>query len=371
MEEKPLFHRTEAMLRQALTAGAFPSYAAAVGTADTVLFHRVEGDAAVWPVKRSVVESTVYDLASLSKWLSTTLVTLRMIEHGRLNLDDPISRTMDVPRDKAAITIRQLLCHTAGFEAHVMLRDRIARPQDAAKVVLSRPLAGVPGRQVIYSCMGFILLGRLLEQISGRRLDQLARDLVFQPLGMTDTGYRPISGSFIRPAGESVAATERDPLSGQYICGQVHDENARFLDGISGNAGVFAPLSDMIVMARCMLDRGKGLISPELFSQMITNWTVGLNQARGLGVALWPKEAPSADNPFFQTGAFGHTGFTGTTMVISPEQGLFIILLTNRVHFGRDLQIMPDYRTRYYESVLSDWRNRRKRGGRTDEEKTP
>lgn len=354
MESIPAFIQTGQMLRQALSVGAFPSYAAAVGTHESILFKRIEGDAAVWPVRRPAGESTRYDLASLSKWLATTLVALRLIDQGKLDLDHSINRYMDVPNDKTAVTIRHLLCHTAGFEAHFMLRNGIAPPQDAAKEILSRPLAGRPGQQVIYSCMGFILLGRLLEQISGHRLDQLAHEWIFQPLGMTGTGYRPISGHFSKSTAESVAATELDPLSGHHICGQVHDENARFLGGVSGNAGVFAPLSDLILIARCMLNRGQGLITPELFDLMIMNWTEGLNQARGLGVVLWPKEAHNADHPFYRTGAFGHTGFTGTSMVISPEQGLYFILLTNRVHFGRNLPIMPDYRTRFHEAALND-----------------
>ncbi len=349
------FTYTEKLLSRALMAGAFPSAAAAAGNRNQVLFQSIKGDAAIWPVRRSSSADTLYDMASLTKMMATTLVAMKFIGCGKLQLEGSISDYCDAPRDKAKITIRDLLCHTGGFPAHFLLRDCQAPPEAAADLILRRPLDCNPGTRVIYSCMGFILLGRILETISGRPLDQLARTMIFEPLNMLRTGYLTAELPMQRPVSQLTAATEYDPVSQQYLCGVVHDENARFLRGVSGNAGVFAPLADCIKLASCFLNQGRGLLNPELFSMMTSNWTEGLNENRGLGVAVWKEGKSWSGGPALQEGSFGHTGFTGTSLYISPYHDLYFILLTNRVHFGRALNIMPDYRTLFHQAVIDDW----------------
>ena len=210
---------------------------------------------------------------------------------------------------------------------HFFISDSTDDPQDAAKVILNHPLQQAPGGDPIYTCMGYILLGKILEQIGGMPLDQLAQKYVFDPLGMAHTGYHPTG---------DIAPTETDPETGKLLCGVVHDENARFLKGISANAGVFSNLEDMILFVQ-MLSRegrqpdGSHYLSPATMKAALQNRTPNSKgEFRGLGFNL-------ARSPFNFLGdllsprAYGHTGFTGTSIALDPDTGLWMVLLTNRV----------------------------------------
>ena len=194
-------------------------------------------------------------------------------------------------------------------------------------MVLSHPLAQAPGGDPIYSCMGYILLGKILEQVGGAPLDQLAQAEVFTPLDMKHTGYRP--------AGD-IAPTERNPVTGQLLQGIVHDENARFLDGISANAGLFSDLTDMITFTKMLAcngvsDRGTAYLSPAMLRAALINRTPNsAGEFRGLGFNL----AGSPRNflgDLMGPRTYGHTGFTGTSIALDPDTGLWVVLLTNRV----------------------------------------
>ena len=203
--------------------------------------------------------------------------------------------------------------------------------------LLSVPLEHAPGTQVVYSCMGFILLGKMLERISGKTLDVLAREEVFGPLGMAHTGYHPLDAGTDYSA--NTAYTERNPLTGEWLIGQVHDENARFLGGVSGNAGVFSDLRDSIRFARMLAGRGvlggKTYLPRCIFDASIRNYTPGLEENRGLGFQLangWY----SCSGQFFPQAGFGHNGFTGPHIFVDPGSGLWTVLLLNRVHPTRE-----------------------------------
>ena len=336
--------RVARWLADALDAGAFPTASAAAGGPEHDLF-RVE-------IPDPVGGRRVYDLASLTKVIGTTMAFLRLIDRGEIGLDDTVSKYVPAPADKARITVLDLLRHTGGFEAHFLMDDATVPGGSAREhvldAILHRPLAYAPGRDVIYSCIGFIVLGFILEIVAGAPLDQVVRELVLRPLGMEHTGYDPTRWV---ASPDAIIATERDPATGVALCGVVHDENARFLGGVAGNAGLFSCLDDCVTFGRLLLNRCAGFLSPELFDAMVRSWTPGLPDSRGLGLSLpggsrpWPGGRIGDD-------AFGHTGFTGTSIFVSPSTDLFFVLLTNRVNYGRDLAAMPDYRARYHETVL-------------------
>lgn len=313
------FERVHQLLQQGLEQGAYPSAAVAVGIGPVLYRKQAYG---------SCTENTIFDMASVSKVLSATMIAFRFLEEGSLRLYDTVADFFpDAPADKKGITIMQLLTHTGGFAAHFYISDHTSDPADAAKVILEQPLDHAPGTAPMYSCMGYILLGKILEQVGGEALDILARKYVFEPLGMTHTGYRPEG---------DIAPTEMDPATGELLQGIVHDENARFLGGISANAGVFSNLNDMIVFAKMLAcggrrEDGTFYLSPAMLNAALVNRTPdSTGEFRGLGFNL----AGSPRNflgDLMSPRAYGHTGFAGTSIAIDPDTGLWVVLLTNRI----------------------------------------
>ncbi|MBR1586051.1 MAG: beta-lactamase family protein [Clostridia bacterium] len=324
------------MLTQGRASGCFPSAAVAVGAKDAVLGQAFIGEAPL-PGGAPVDAHTRYDMASLSKVLGTTMVALKAIEAGGLHLDDTVGGIFpQAPADKRDITVFMLMTHTGGFHPSFRLDHLLTDPGQAVDCILRHPLEDRPGTRPIYSCMGYILLGKMLEKIYGQPLKDLAADRVFSPLGMTETGYCPAPGPVF-------AATEVDPATGQPWIGVVHDENARFLGGNSGNAGVFMPLCDGIAFAKMLATGGGGFLRPDTLRQATGNYTPGQDAHRGLGfqIAGTPDCFFSAQVPDH---CFGHTGFTGTSLMVEPETGFWVILLTNRVYPTRDSAALFPFR---------------------------
>ena len=328
------FESCTSLIRNAVANGQIPSAALAVGVKDQIYVKETFGTVSILPDAASVNETTLYDMASVSKMLSTTMIALRLIEHGVLDLADMLPRYFGdrVPDDKKGITVFQLLTHTSGIPAHFFLEEVLPAGADPTDAILQYPLAYQPGTQVVYSCMGFILLGKLMETAAGSSLDQLAQDEVFGPLGMTSTGYHPLNqliDSF------NTAYTEKNHLTGDWLCGQVHDENAYFLNGIAGNAGIFSNLNDCIRFAQMLAGHGTlegNVWLPRcIFDTAIQNYTPGMDENRGLGFHLACGHF-SYSGQFFDQNGFGHNGFTGPHIFVSPTTGLYVILLTNRVH---------------------------------------
>jgi len=196
------------------------------------------------------------------------------------------------------------------------------------------PLTQDPGRRVIYSDLGYILVGAAIEKVTGERLDVLASTWLFTPLGMSDTMFNP------RPElAHRIAATEHDPNRGGVLVGTVHDENAWAMDGVAGHAGLFSTAKDVAIYAQMLLNGGvygeQRLLSPRSVEVMTSPHAEGLNERRGLGWMLQGSGTLSAGDLLSER-AFGHTGFTGTSLWVDPEYALIVVLLTNRVHPSRD-----------------------------------
>ena len=308
------FAQVDQLIRQGLEQGAYPSAALAIGIGSSIYLKKAYGNCR---------ETTLFDMASLSKILGPTMIAFRFLEDGLLRLYDTVEFFFpEAPEDKKNITILQLMTHTSGIADHFFLSDYTDEPAEAARVILERPLAQSPDSDPVYSCMGYILLGKILEKIGGLPLDQLAKKYVFEPLDMTHTGYHPTG---------DCAPTEQDPQTGKLLQGIVHDENARFLKGISANAGVFSDINDMITFAQMLSLGGNGYLSPAMLETALRNRTPNSKgEYRGLGFNL----AGSPKNflgDLMSPLAYGHTGFTGTSLALDPATGLWMVLLTNRV----------------------------------------
>ena len=334
----------DALLEDGLREGCYPGAVAACGCGDAVFAISCKGK--ISENGPDVNVATRYDMASLSKILGPTMLTLRAIEEGELTLWDKLERFFpDCPEDKKAITIKHLMTHTAGFSPVFWLGGEAQSPEDALRALLAHPLETPIGAEVHYSCMGYITLGKVLETIYGRPLDELARERVFKPLGLKNTDYNPQNQ-------ENIAATEIDKETGVVLQGVVHDENARFLRGVSANAGVFSDIHDMIRFAQMLARGGEGYLSRGMLKKAIALQAGDENVHRGLGFHL----AGTPENymgDLFPAESFGHTGFTGTSLAIDPETGFFVILLSNRVHPTRENTKLMRFRRRMHNMLYA------------------
>lgn len=318
-----------ALLAQGLDENAYSACACLAAKGDSVLARHVVG--CLYPEGPKANAESLFDMASCSKIMVPTILALMAIEDGSLTLSDTLARFFDVDDSHKDISIQELLCHTSGIMPHVILENYGKPPENVLDTIFSLPLLPRDGT-VRYSCLGFIVLGKILEKIYGDRLDVLARKYIFSPLGMQSSSYRRISAQL--PV-RNIAASELDAVSGKLLIGVVHDENARFLDGVSANAGIFSNLDDCHRYANALIRDNNPLISKAMLQKATRNYSKGQDVYRGLGFHL----AGTAQNfagDLFDEKAFGHTGFTGTSILIEPVSQLIIILLSNRVCPSRE-----------------------------------
>lgn len=285
-----------------------------------------------------VTAQTGYDLASLTKITATLPLVLRLVEAGGLGLDDPVARHLpgfaDGPASgsgKDRVTLRHLLAHSSGLPAHREVWRLPGTAQDRFAAVLAEPLESAPGSVVRYSDLGFILLGRIVADVAGQPLDRAFAELVAAPLGLTATGYRPAVPTAATEANWFDDPERQDPKSGV-----VHDENAESLGGVAGHAGLFGTASDLATYLRAgWLAPDSPISSSALRAEALRCQTEGLDGRRGLGWTLRGDSFDFLPDAWPPTAA-GHTGFTGTSMALDPVTGIWAVLLTNAVLFGRE-----------------------------------
>ncbi|TDD17369.1 class A beta-lactamase-related serine hydrolase [Kribbella turkmenica] len=277
---------------------------------------------------------TIFDLASVSK-LFTSIVVMQLVEKGKVGLDSPIAQYVPefAQNGKEAITVRQALTHTTGFPAWLPLWSTGKDPAERLQLALTAKLQNPPGTKYLYSDLNLIALGELAHRVTGKTLDKLVADGITKPLQMRDTGYNPDPRRKSR-----IAATEfqSTPPRGM-VWGSVHDENAWSLDGVAGHAGVFSTADDLAILAQTFLNggsyRGARILKESSVTAMITNFTAAFpGNDHGLGFELnqrWYMNGLSGPR------TAGHTGYTGTSLVIDFDSRSFAILLTNRVHPSR------------------------------------
>ena len=337
----------QARLQEGLLLGCYHAAAAAVGIREKVVSEAFAGEAPT-PGGQRVDAHTRFDMASLSKVLGPTMIVLKALEEGTIRLEDTVGDFFEhAPSDKRDITVFMLMTHTGGFHPSFRLDQMGITPDRVTEAILTRPLEQRPGEKPVYSCMGYILLAKMLEKRFGRPLNELAEERVFAPLGMRETGYCP-------PPDALCAATEVDPATGKPWIGVVQDENARFQGGVSGNAGVFMPLADGIRFASMLSQMGKGYLRRETMEKAVRNYTPGQEAHRGLGFQL-----AGTPDCFFSSAVpdrcFGHTGFTGTSLMVEPESGLWVLLLSNRVYPTRENTALFPFRRQLHADCYARW----------------
>ncbi|AMW06752.1 hypothetical protein GEMMAAP_10390 [Gemmatimonas phototrophica] len=334
---------------QAVHEGAFPGAYAVIGTREGILAEygagRLDSADASRPTAR-----TIWDLASLTKVVGTTSALLQLVGSGRVVLDTPVVRYLPewtVPGAQR-VTVRHLLSHSAGLPAWRALYKETDTPSEAWRQVLATPLDTVPGTRFLYSDLGFMLLGRLVERVSGTALADFDVQRVFLPAGMMETRYLPPTSWRSR-----IAPTEQDPWRQRKVRGEVHDENAARVGGVSGHAGLFSTAHDLARFARLYLNEGT-LDGTTVFDAATVRSFIQVQDTaisrRALG---W--ETPTGRNSAGQRMtpmAFGHTGFTGTSLWMDPGQNLFVLLLTNRVNPTRQNTRIGTVRTALADAVV-------------------
>jgi CubicO group peptidase (beta-lactamase class C family) len=343
-------NRLEELLVSGATARPKPWYSAAVAvvqrsgeieqiatTGQNAWYADDVGTAAPAELTGSVTENTVFDLASLTKvFVTTTLLTL--VEEGSLALDQPIATWLPsfAGGERTGVTLRRLMTHTSGLPALLSLWTDWPGRQARVEALLNCPLVHKPGTTFEYSCVGYLVAGLLAEDVTGQPLADLVRERVCAPLGLSDTGYLPSTERVAR-----TAATEYQPAVGRgMVRGQVHDENSWSLGGTGGNAGIFGTATELARFGEMLRGRGAvdgvRILSEETVEQMTRDHLPGSIDPgfrHGLGVRIGD---PQFMGVLAADKTFGHTGFTGTSLIVSRDRELVLVLLTNRVHPRRE-----------------------------------
>jgi CubicO group peptidase (beta-lactamase class C family) len=324
--------KIDQVLARGIRAGGFPGGVVVVGRRGVSVWEKGFGNL-TWSGKSPVVPTqTIYDLASLTKVVATTTAMMILYDQGKIRLEDPVSKYLTAFSGgmKDEITVQQLLEHRSGLPAG---RDlwRIARsPAEARQAAIETALECEPGVCLIYSDIGADMLGFLVESVSGERLDVFLQKHVFDPLAMRETYFRP--HWTLR---DRIAPTDLTPPRGYPLRGEVHDENAFALGGVAGHAGLFSTASDLAVFAQMMLNGGE-LNGARIVADSTVALFTANTTARGTRALGWDTCGHDGScGKYLSERAYGHTGFTGTSLWIDPEREMFVILLTNRVHAAR------------------------------------
>jgi CubicO group peptidase (beta-lactamase class C family) len=338
------------LIEDGISKGYFPGAAAAVGHKEGIYKIEHYGNRCLIPEKLPMERDTLFDMASLTKVVATNTLFMIFLEKGLISVFDRVSQYVEYFKgeEKDDITLFNLLTHTAGLPAFGPLYKLCSDFEDAIAFISRETLIYKPGTRVMYSDYGFILLKYILEKVGQDSLDNLCRKYVFQPLEMDNTCFNPKSSNN--------AATEIDPESGKTLIGICHDENGRFFNGMSGHAGLFSNVEDMTKFASMLINegnyKGKQIISKPAFKTMIQNYTEGLEENRAWGWCVKGRILSSGGD-IISPKAFGHTGFTGTSIWTDIENDIYVVLLTNRVHPTRENNSIIRFRRVFHNALIS------------------
>src|SRR6266571_1362727 len=364
MALQPMDVREDGQLRPAYEAveravkdKAFPGATLAVGFRGKVAVHAF-GKLSYDAKSRAVLPTTMYDIASLTKVVVTTTLVAKLVEGDfavPLDLDAKVERYLPEwasgpqPEWRHRVTVRHLLTHTSGLPAFKEYWRTSKGKQDTLAKIFAEPLEYEPGTKEIYSDLGIILMAEIIERLTGRALDDLAKSFIFSPLGMKDTMYRPPKKLWPR-----IAPTEFDKnLRHRLVQGEVHDENAFAIGGVSGHAGIFSTAPDLAAFCQMLLNGGVYAHQRILRRATIAQFTTPQQLSGGARTLGWavPTEGGSSGH-YFSAHSFGHTGFTGTSIWIDPDRPVFVVLLTNRVHPTRENTKIQQVRPALHDAVM-------------------
>ena len=340
--------RIDQLIQYGISEKIFPGAVAYIAEGGTDRYCEAFGFRMCVPEIKPMQRDTIFDLASLTKPIVIATLIMRCIEDRTVELNEPLQNYLP-EFSHPQVTISHLLTHTSGLPAWRATYLESKNRNGVVNYLCQIPLDYPTGTQVVYSCLGYILLGKLLERLARERLDALAQKWIFQPLGMNWTRFNPPSAWIDKCAAtEDSNSFEKRMVDYQphdwregVIVGEVHDENAHFLGGASGNAGLFSTATDIGKFCQMLINGGDSVLTTESINQIATVQTTGLNESRGIGWII------------LEDGSLYHTGFTGTSIRINLERKMSVILLTNRVHPDASRPGIIDFRTKFHQSIFS------------------
>ncbi|MBW6520975.1 MAG: serine hydrolase [Desulfoarculaceae bacterium] len=334
------------------------------------------------PERVQLTRDTFFDLASLTKPLATVPALLSLMEEGRITWNMNLGNIFpaEIPEDKISITIKQLMSHCSGLPAHKEYFNKLLTPMNGIsafrrlfscqknkkiickalkltggekktvfKWIVNEELSYPPGEDNLYSDLGFILLGFIIEKISGENLDEYVKKKIYTPLNLQNSLFYAEKAKL----GFAYAATEKCPWAGEILSGRVHDDNCRALGGVAGHAGLFGTIDGVVQWCEHLLSQVKGrskhpsygneLVRMAVTKEGLSGWTPGFDT---------PSATGSSSGRFFSSSSFGHLGFTGTSFWIDPQKELIIVLLTNRVHPNRNNELIRKFRPLFHDTVM-------------------
>jgi CubicO group peptidase (beta-lactamase class C family) len=344
------FSRAFERLRQGIAARAFPGCSLCVVHRGQLVASKGLGRFTYEPQSPEVGAGTVWDIASLTKVVATTVMAMILYERGLLDLEAPLEWILrpfrgDDPR-REEVTVRTLLAHTSGLPAYVRLFEQAQSREALLAAAYRTPLEAAPGERTEYSDIGFILLGELLARLADESLDSFCAREIFGPLGMADTCFNPPNEwrSRIPPTEDDMRFRRR------VIQGEVNDENAFVMGGVAGHAGLFAAADDVAALAQAVVRPGHGICRPETLQVFAKKEVAKDGSGRALGFDI--PSSPSQSGQYFSPHAIGHLGFTGGSLWIDGERELAVVLLTNRTWPDRKSQAIKRVRPLVHDAIV-------------------
>ncbi len=318
----------DSVINDSIQNHEIPGAVLLVGHNGRVIYRKAYGQRSLEPARSAMTVETIFDIASLTKVVATNTAIMQLVDQGKVRLNDPVVKYIPEfgQNGKADITVRDLMTHYSGLEPDFDLNPPWTGRNAAYSLAFSSTPIAPPETRFIYSDINFIVLGIIVERVSGIALDSYCGQNIFAPLGMAHTRFRPPADWL-----PQIAPTEYDE-HGQMLHGVVHDPRARRMGGVAGHAGLFSTADDLAKFAQALLDGGGPVLSPSAVQKMTSpQQPANASTLRGLG---WDIDSPLSSNrgEFLPVGSFGHTGFTGTSMWIDPSSSTYIILLANAVH---------------------------------------
>lgn len=343
----------ESVVNNGIKDKAYPGAVVLIWQNGNILYENSFGKFTYDENSSDVNINTMFDLASLTKVIATTTATMLCLDRGLFNLDDKVVKYIPEfgKNNKENVTIRNLLLHNSGLPAFIRFYEKGLNNNEVLNEIYSSKLENIPGEKTIYSDLGFITLGKIIEKVTGKTLDKFCADEIFKPLAMNST-YFNVPDSLKK----FCAPTEIDNYwRMKTIQGEVHDENSYILNGVAGHAGLFSTAEDISKLMAMLMNKGKVNGKEFLKSSTIEMFIkrYGSESTRALGWDTKSEKGSTAGN-FFSSNSFGHLGFTGTSVWADPVRNLFVVFLTNRVYPTRENSGLTKVRPALHDAVIKD-----------------
>ena len=356
--------KISAFLENGVGEGVFPGAVLLIAWGGEIVFREAMGSCSLFSKHDAMKQETIFDLASLTKPLATTLALMKLVESGKIDLDRSIKTLLPgaLPEDKAPITTRLLLCHSAGFTdwkpfyLELVNHEPAKRKGILRKRILQEPLAYLPGDKVLYSDLGFMILEWTIEESSGMTLPRYLARHFYGPLSLKKTFFVEGNHQSQIPK-QSFASTEDCPWRNKVIRGEVHDENAHALGGYSGHAGLFGTADEVYQIVNLLREHFLGKRQDYLKPQTVRDFFTRQDNVKGSSWALgWdtPSLEGSSAGRYFSRNSVGHLGFTGTSVWMDLEKDVIAILLTNRIHPTRKNEKIREFRPKLHDLIMEE-----------------